>query len=124
MNIILGRENAAMVSAKYTVLELDTLSIDASQDPVTAYCLIETTNINELVISDTLKEYHARMMENYKTRQWHQCLQDIESLQGSWGGQADTFYDEMSTRIKNYLQNDPGQDWSPILHQPSKHSGA
>ena len=124
MNIILGRENAAMVATKYTVLELDTLSMDPGQDPVTAYCLIETTNINELVISDTLKEHHARMIENYKTRQWHQCLQDIESLQGSWSGQADSFYDEMSTRIKNYLQNDPGQDWSPILHQPPKHSGA
>ena len=124
MNIILGRENAAMVGTKYTVLELDTLSMDPGQDPITAYCLIETTNINELVISDTLKEHHARMIENYKTRQWHQCLQDIESLQGSWSGQADSFYDEMSTRIKNYLQNDPGQDWSPILHQPPKHSGA
>lgn len=117
MNIILGRENAAVAGEKYTVLELDTLQIDQSQDPVTAYCLIENSNINDLVLLETLKEHHTKMMNNYKTRQWHQCLQDIESLKGCWSGQVDTFYDEIYSRLNLWLENDPGQDWQPILNK-------
>lgn len=115
MNIIMGRENAAEIGKKYTVLELDTLRIDIAQDPVTAYCLVETVNINDLAISDTLKEHHARLMENYKTRRWHQCLQDIESLRGSWGGQVDSFYEEMDSRVRGLLESDPGEDWDAVL---------
>lgn len=119
MNIIMGRENAAEIGKKYTVLELDTLCIDPAQDPVTAYCLIETSNTNDLVISDTLKEHHARLMEHYKTRQWHQCLQDIESLQGCWGGQVDSFYEEIGSRVRRFLESDPGKEWNPVLNKIS-----
>jgi len=119
MNIIMGRENAAEIGKKYTVLELDTLCLDPAQDPVTAYCLIETVNINDLTISDTLKEHHARLMENYKTRRWHQCLQDIEGLRGSWGGQVDSFYEEIDSRVRLYLASDPGEQWDPVLNKTS-----
>lgn len=115
MNIIMGRANAAEIGKKYTVLELDTLCIDPEQDPVTAYCLIETVNINDLAISETLKEHHARLMHHYKTRQWHQCLQDIESLRGSWGGQVDSFYEEIGNRVQAYTESEPGPDWDPVL---------
>ena len=115
MNIIMGRENAAMIGEKYTVLELDTLRLDPGQDPVTAYCLIETFNINDLVITETLKEHHASLLEHYKTRQWHQCLRDIESLRGCWSGQVDSFYEEIDGRVRRYLENDPGENWTPIL---------
>lgn len=115
MNIVLGRENAAVAGQKYTVLELDTLQIDSDQEPITAYCLIEDANINDIVLLETLKEHHARMMDNYKTRRWHQCLQDIESLKGCWSGQVDSFYDEIDSRLKRYLTQDPGEDWNPVL---------
>ena len=115
MNIILGKENAAEMSEKYTVLELDTLRIDPEQEPVTAYCLIETANINDLVLLDTLKEQHALLMSNYKTRQWHQCQQNIQSLQGCWSGQMDSFYDEIASRLTTFIESDPGADWSPVL---------
>lgn len=115
MNIILGRENAAMVGEKYTVLELDTLNIDPDQEPVTAYCLIETTNINDLVLLETLKQQHDQMMSDYKTRQWHQCQQAVESLRGCWSGQMDSFYDEMTARLSRFIESDPGQEWSPVL---------
>jgi len=115
MNIILGRENAALVGEKYTVLELDTLRIDPEQDPVTAYCLIETVNINDLMIVETLKEHHAHLLEHYKTRQWHQCLADIESLRGCWSGQVDTFYEEIDRRVRIFLETDPGENWDPVL---------
>ena len=115
MNIILGRENAANVALKYTVLELDTLLLDPDQEPVTAYCLIEETNINNIVLLETIKEHHARMMNNYKTRQWHQCLQDLESLKGCWSGQVDSFYEEIDSRLRRYLAQDPGEDWDAVL---------
>jgi hypothetical protein len=117
MNIILGRENAAEVSEKYTVLELDTLQLGTDQEPVTAYCLIETASINDLVLLDTIKEQHTHMMQNYKTRQWHQCQQNIESLRGCWGGQMDSFYDEIASRLNMFMESDPGDQWSPVLNK-------
>jgi hypothetical protein len=117
MNIILGQDNAAEIGKKYTLLELDTLRIDSAEAPVTAYCLIETVNITDLAITETLKDHHARLMKNYKTRQWHQCLQDIESLRGCWSGQVDSFYEEIDGRVRRFLESDPGEDWDPVLNK-------
>ena len=117
MNIILGRENAVMAGEKYTVLELDTLNLDSDQDPVTAYCLIETANINDLVLLDTLKEQHDQMISYYKTRQWHRCQQAVESLRGCWSGQVDSFYDEIASRLIKFIESDPGESWSPVLNK-------
>lgn len=115
MNIVLGKDNASKIGEKYVILELDTLKISKDSDPVTAYCLVETTNLNELAILDTLRDHHSRMMDAYKTKNWHQVKSDIEGLKGCWGGQVDSFYEEIETRVNRYINDDPGEDWSPVL---------
>lgn len=78
MNIILGKENADQAREKYTILELDTLLID--NEPVTAYCVVEMVSLEEIALLPHIQAHHARLIDNYKSRQWQQVLNDVESL--------------------------------------------
>ena len=119
MNIILGQENASAIAEKYIVLELDTLKIDKELDPVTAYCLVEISSLTDLLAIESLRVHHAKMMENYKERRWEQCQRDVESLMGTWNGELDSFYSEINNRLINYISDEPGPDWTPVLNKVS-----
>lgn len=113
MNIILGKENAEQAREKYPVLELDTLLIN--NETVTAYCVVEMVSLEELALLPHIQEHHARLIENYKSRQWDQVLKDVESLRTHWRGELDSFYDIMEQRVRGYLENDPGPNWMPVI---------
>lgn len=113
MNIILGTENAEQAREKYPVLELDTLLIDGK--PVTAYCIVEMVSLEELALLPHIQEHHARLIENYKARRWDDVLKDVESLRTHWRGELDSFYDIMEQRSREYIANDPGSEWTPVI---------
>lgn len=113
MNIILGTENADQVRQKYPVLELDTLRID--DELVTAYCIVEMVSLEEIALLPHIQDHHARLIENYKSRRWEDVIKDVESLRTHWRGELDSFYDIMEQRSREYIANDPGPDWTPVI---------
>ncbi len=115
MNIILGKENADEIREKYPVLELDTLMID--DQPVTAYCVVEMVSLDEIALLPHIQGHHEQLIENYKSRKWDQVLNDVESLRTHWRGELDSFYDIIEQRCREYLANDPGPDWTPVLNK-------
>jgi len=115
MNIILGRENIAQAQEKYTVLELDTLLINGSADPVTAYCLIEQVPIDQIAGIDQYRDLHNNLMINYRKRNWKYCEDAIEHLQGKWGGELDSFYSEMSKRIARLKNKVLDTNWNGAI---------
>jgi hypothetical protein len=113
MNIIF-KTHAPNIDEKYIVLDLDTFSLpDGSVH--TACCVVENIPIAELPLTQSLKELHTNLIDNYGQRNWNYCEQAIEHLMGKWGGELDSFYDELSTRIQQYQQEEPGPDWTPII---------
>ena len=47
MNIIFGREQAALIGENYTVLELDTIKIRASDVALQAWCVLENIPLTD-----------------------------------------------------------------------------
>ena len=113
MNIIF-KENLVEIAKKYTVLDLDTFSLpDGSIH--TACCLVENIPITELEQTENLKTLHADLIENYAKKDWNYCEQALEHLMGKWGGEVDSFYADLQTRI-NYLKTQNLDDsWTPII---------
>lgn len=109
MNIIFGSIDNQVVD-KYTVLELDTIKTPSGKT-VPHWCLIEHVPLDEFSMLDINKELHANLIENYKKQNWDFCRAAIESLKGKWNGDVDTFYDELSKRIENFIENPPNKDW-------------
>lgn len=113
MNIIF-KENSAEIREKYTVLDLDTFSLpDGSTH--TACCLIENIPITELEETENLKNLHANLIKNYAKKNWNYCEQAIEQLMGKWGGEVDSFYQDLQTRIDLLKTMTLSENWSPVI---------
>jgi hypothetical protein len=113
MNIIF-KEHSEEVAKKYVVLDLDTFSIpDGSAH--TVCCVIENIPITELSETENLKALHASLIENYAKKDWSFCEETIEQLMGKWGGEVDSFYTELKTRIDNLKTLTLDNTWSPVI---------
>ena len=111
---IIFKKHAPLLEEKYTILDLDTFSLpDGSQH--TACCVVENIPIVELAETDNLKKLHAGLIANYGLKNWNHCEQAIEQLTGKWGGELDTFYQELTTRIKGLKTQDLDDSWTPVI---------
>ena len=99
MQLIFGRENAEQLREKYTVLDLETVEKDGHSLEV--FCLIpgEKLGINDLPQLEQWKKLHNDFLNGYHTQQWNYCRQCIEHLMGKFGGEVDSFYQEILRRI-------------------------
>ena len=110
MNIIFG-DTAKDLPDGYTILELDTFRLINENRTETAYCLVENLNLSEFSTLDAYKKIHQDLMRCYRERQWSYCEQAIEGLMGRWGGDLDSFYVELLSRVLNYKDHEPALDW-------------
>lgn len=118
MHIIFGDTQAQALGEKYTVLELDTFKFEPSGILAKAYAVIETIPIEDLPKLSFHTDLHTNLIENYSKRDWNFCDQAIENLVGCFGGELDTFYAELQSRINNYKENDPGDTWDYVIARP------
>lgn len=117
MHIIFGKDNALELENKYTVLELDLIKIGQEGPVVSAYCIIENISIPDLPQVDSMKKLHETLISSYRNKEWKYCQDALEHLQGFWGGELDSFYADIGTRIKENMQNSLPDDWSPVIHK-------
>lgn len=101
MQIIFGEENAEELSQKYTVLELEAIVPAEGMSPIMAYCIVPGDKIpfQELPQLDNWIKLHHDFVNGYNTQQYDYCIQCIEHLMGKFGGEVDTFYEEILRRI-------------------------
>lgn len=106
MQLIFGKENAEQLKDRYTILELETVEKDGISLDV--YCLIpgEKIGISDLPQLDQWVKLHNDFLNGYKTDQYDYCLQCIEHLRGKFGGEVDTFYDEIESRINKQQETE------------------
>lgn len=105
------------VRSKYTLLELDTFYYASTNATRTAYCLVEHTPIAEMFNMDRNLDLHTNMMRNYKLRNWKYCEDALEHLKGLWNGEADSFYNDIGTRIQSFKDLDPAHEWTPLINR-------
>jgi hypothetical protein len=117
MNIIFG-DSADTLPDHYIKLELDTFRTADSDNVVTAYCLVEKLAPDEFAVIDSYKKIHADLLDAYRNQHWNYCEQAIQGLMGRWGGELDTFYEDLLIRVLTYKKENPGSDWSWIRTKP------
>ena len=117
MHIILGKSNARDLEVKYTVLELDMIKFDREKPPEPAFVVLENIPLEELSELDHYTHLHAKLVENYRKKNWNFCEQAIEHLLGRWGQSVDSFYQELRIRVDKYKKQDPGEDWDYTIHK-------
>jgi len=114
MNIIFG-DSVDTLPDHYIKLELDTFRTSNSGNTVTAYCLVEKLAPDEFHTMESYKKIHADLLNAYRKQHWNYCEQAIEGLMGRWGGELDTFYQNLLSRVLAYKETDPGPEWDGIV---------
>lgn len=97
MYIVVNAEAAEKLRENYTLLELETL--DKGNGPVTAWCVIEQVPLSELATLDQQKLLHAEFIKEYNAGNYKFCIDVAEHLMGKFGGEVDSFYEEILKRI-------------------------
>lgn len=115
MNIILGTQNIKDISDRYVVLELDTLRLAGQTDPVTAYCVLDQTPLQDMLQLDQWRDLHQNLIKNYRLKNWNFCEQAIEHLRGHWQGDLDSFYDDLLQRVQQLRETEPDEAWDGVL---------
>lgn len=117
MNIIIDADQVEAFKTKYTVLTLDTIRVLPEDQLVTAYCVIENIPIAELPALEDKRNKHEELIVNYRRKNWDFCTLSIDLLRGSFGGEVDSFYDDLQSRVDKYKEQDPGEDWNGIIEK-------
>ena len=99
MEIIFGRENAEELRKKYTILDLETVERDGISLEV--FCLIPADKIKLQDFASLAQwiQLHNDFLNGYHSRQYDYCRECIGHLMGKFGGEVDTFYEEILRRI-------------------------
>ena len=113
MNIIF-REDLPIEDQRYTVLQLDTFEFFNGPQH-TAWCVVENIPIQELAHVSANKNLHADLIKNYAKQNWTYCEQALEHLMGKWGGELDTFYTDLASRIEQLKTQELDDSWSPVI---------
>jgi hypothetical protein len=101
MQIIFGKEVAEQVRERHTVLELETFDI-AGSGPTTAYCVLDAAQVvlAEMPDMERLVTLHQAVTDAWNRQDYSTVVHGIEHIYGKFGGQLDTYYDELNKRIK------------------------
>ena len=99
MDIIFGRENAEKLREQYIVLDLETVEQDGVS--IEVFCLVsgDKVGLTDMMQIDSWTKLHNDFLDGYRTKQYKYCRDCIEHLMGRFGGELDTFYDEILRRI-------------------------
>ena len=118
MNIVLGKENIKSVGEKYIVLELDTLLYPKSDEPVTAYCIVDS--VIDVAGAQGMAEWmnlHEKLISNYKKGNFEFCTTALEHLPGKFNGELDTFYSDLRTRLVALSDSAAPADWTGVVEK-------
>jgi hypothetical protein len=114
MHIIFGDE-AKKLADKFTVLELDTVKFQETDQKVTTYCIVENIPLGDFPVVDAYVKVHHDMMQAYRDRKWDYCESAINGLTGKWNNELDSFYEILSQRIQQYKENPPSEHWDACI---------
>ena len=111
MHIVLTQAIADELRAKYTVLELDTMP--HPEGPVPAFCVLPMEQIAlEMSTLGHNVQLHEQLIDAIKANKTKLADDLCDVLLGKFGGELDTFYHEIKSRIEktNSTSLEPGQN--------------
>ena len=112
MQIIFNREMAESLKERYTVLELETFDVEGQL--LETFCVIpaEKINLGEMPELGHNVQLHEHYVQALKDKNYQVCRDLHEHLKGKFGGELDSFYEEIAKRIM--LENQSSIEASEI----------
>lgn len=99
MHIVFGNEVADELRKKYTVLELDTIT-HPEHGKVPAFCVLPVEKIAlEMSSLEQNVKLHEQIVQGIKDNDTALVLGLCQIMAGKFGGDLDTFYEEIVKRI-------------------------
>lgn len=99
MQIIWNPEAVARLKGSHTILELETFFVNGEN--ITAYCVVPAEKIiNEISQLENNKELHINFVKAFNEKNYALCEELHQHLLGKFGGELDSFYDEILKKIK------------------------
>ena len=114
MHIIFG-DAVNLIPDSYTVLQLDTVRVEPTGQLIPTWCVVEKIPLAEFAVAESNKKIHHDLMEQYYQRNWDFCLRAVESLHGAWDCELDSFYEDLTRRVQDLVQNPPGEAWDGLI---------
>ncbi len=114
--MILGQSSVAGISSN-RVIELDLISVKGKQEPERIYTVLgEDIEIeDEKVFFDE----HAKFVEMYRNQDWTSAREHIEKYVKIVPS-FDLYYELISNRIEEYIENPPPNDWEGVFVAKTK----
>ena len=99
MQIIWDPAAAEQLKNSHTVLELETFDVKGIRMPT--YCVVpaEKIGLAGFATLEKNKELHSAFVKAYYDKDYKLCRDIVEHLMGKFGGELDTFYEEIMSRI-------------------------
>jgi hypothetical protein len=99
MQIVWDQEVVEKLSNNHTVLELESFMINGESR--TVYCVVppEKIGLEGFATLDGRKALHSQFITAYHEKNYTLCQELSELLIGSFGGELDSFYEEILSRI-------------------------
>ena len=105
MQIVLHRHIADQLRARYTVLDLEMFEVEGQV--VEAFCVVsaEKLNLGELPQLEKNIKIHEEFITSLRKKDYQTCRRLKEDLYGKFGGELDSFYDEIMKRADSVQNN-------------------
>ena len=114
MNIIFDTNDIEAIKSNAVVLELDTFYFSKLDKTATAYCVIDNIKITDFNKIEQNQTLHAELIVAYRQKNFKLCQDLMEHLVGAFGGEVDSFYNELNQRIQKLLV-ESSDDWTPVI---------
>ncbi len=99
MQIIWNKEAAERLRSNQTVLELETFAV--GKQTITAYCVVPAEKVfPEITRLENLVELHEAFISAFNQKNYQLCQDLAPELIGRFGGELDTFYQEILNKLK------------------------
>ena len=97
MQIVFNRVNADQLREKYTVLELEAVTV--KDQTLEAFCVVPVEHIAmEMATLEYNVSLHEQLVSAIKDNEVDNCIKIIPDLMGKFGGELDSFYEIIMSR--------------------------
>jgi len=102
MQIVFNREAAEQLRSRYTVLDLEKFDVEGKV--LETFCVVpaEKLAFMDLTKLQEQKDNHQEFVLALQEKNWQQVIAMQDKVHGSFGGELDTFYDEIVSRSNSH----------------------
>ena len=111
--IIAGSRTALAAKDKFAILELDFIMVKGKKEPEVIYAIAGREDVAHSAVFQRLRNLTIEMLACYRSRDWEGALLSIErGKRTDEAGSLKYLYALYETRIRDYQNNPPPDDWN------------